>query len=124
MLKIEQSSTNSRFCRRFDFVLWSLIAVLPVITWCLYLFRFNQTGNPLTMSAWLEGYFIFTSTTNPIHGVLLKLFGWNSSFFPFLSTSWVSFFTWFCTVEIVHLAVDVLLFIVRLAHKWIGGLIS
>lgn len=123
MLKLEQNSRDSRFCKRFDFVLWSFLTLLPVISWLFYLFQSGQGLETVAFVDWITTYFAFSAAKNPIFSALDGIFNFSTGLFPVLQPAWILFFTWFCTVEIVHICVDVLLFIIRLAHKWIGGFV-
>lgn len=127
MLKIEQNSSNTRFCKRFDFILWTFLAILPLATWLFYLLGIEGV-EPITFEKWMYSYFglqpLSAGDGNIVYDTLAKIFLFGSKFLPSMTRSGVLFFTWFCSIEIVHILVDVLLFVARLAHKWIGGLIS
>lgn len=105
----------------FDNIFWYLLYLLPVIAYLLSVFRdgsssasflsfFENFGVPVlgdVVSNALNG--IFAS------GGVLPLNGANVAI-PVLS--------WFVSLMIIHLAIDFLLFIPRLAHKFmnkIGG---
>ena len=60
---------------------------------------------------------------NEISSALYSIFGENNGFMPVFSEGSfgciVGFFSWFISVYLCHLMVDFILFIPRLAHKWL-----
>lgn len=117
--------TTSRFAFKLDKIFWFFISFLPLLSWLIYLFSFSSyTVSPLTFYAWLEQNFGFMGQIQEsvIFSTFYQLFSITSvdSLFPVLSTSLMAFFTYLVTVEIVHVVYDVIVFIPRLAHKWIS----
>lgn len=116
---------NTRFSYKLDKIFWFIISFFPLFSWLLYLFSFSSyTESPLTFYAWLEQNFSFMGPVSQsvIYSTLYQIFSITSvaSLFPALSTSLLAFFTYLITVEIVHVIYDVIVFIPRLAHKWIS----
>lgn len=116
---------NTRFSYKLDKIFWFVISFFPLFSWLIYLFSFSSyTAAPLTFYAWLEQNFAFMGqiSNSVIYSTFYRLFSITSvdSLFPALSTSLMAFFTYLVTVEIVHIVYDVMLFIPRLAHKWIS----
>lgn len=116
---------NTRFSYKLDKIFWFVISLFPLFSWLIYLFSFSSyTESPLTFYAWLEQNFSFMGqvSQSPIYSTLYQIFSITSvtSLFPILSTSLMAFFTYLITVEIVHVIYDVIVFIPRLAHKWIS----
>lgn len=117
--------TTSRFAFKLDKIFWFIIAFFPLFSWLLYLFSFSSyNADPITFLLWLDQYFAFMGNIQKsvIYSTLSQIFSITSvdSLFPVLSTSLLAFFTYLATVEIVHVVYDVIVFIPRLAHKWIS----
>lgn len=117
--------TTSRFAFKLDKIFWFVISFLPLFSWLVYLFSFSSyTASPLTFYAWLDQNFGFMGQVHnsAIYSTLYQIFSITSvkSLFPVLSTSLMAFFTYLVTIEIVHVVYDVIIFIPRLAHKWIS----
>lgn len=116
---------NTRFSYKLDKIFWFILSLFPLFSWFIYLFSFSgYVNSPLTFYAWLEQIFGFMGKIqeNVIFSTLYQIFSITSvaSLFPALSTSLMAFFTYLITVEIVHVIYDVIVFIPRLAHKWIS----
>lgn len=116
--------TTSRFAFKLDKVFWFLITFLPVILYAIYLFA-TRSGNILGLDAFLRLIFNYDYTgglaENPIFKALYALFSFSpDSAFAILPYSLLYLISYMATIEIVHVAFDVLVFIPRLAHKWIS----
>lgn len=117
--------TTSRFAFKLDKIFWFIIAFFPLFSWLIYLFSFSSYAkDPLTFFAWLDQYFGFMGQVHKsvIYSTFYQIFSITSvdSLFPVLPTSLMAFFTYLVTVEIIHVVFDVIVFIPRLAHKWIS----
>ena len=122
---ITRKTSNTRYSYKLDKIFWFIISFFPLFSWSIYLFSFSSyTASPLTFYAWLEQNFGFMGqiSNSAIYLTLYQIFSITSvsSLFPVLSTSLIAFFTYLVTVEIVHILYDVMVFIPRLAHKWIS----
>lgn len=122
---ITRKTSNTRFSYKLDKIFWFIISFFPLFSWLIYLFSFSgYATSPLTFYAWLDQCFGFMGQIqkSAIYSTFFQLFSITSvdSLFPALSTSLMAFFTYLVTVEIVHIVYDVMLFIPRLAHKWIS----
>lgn len=120
-----RKTSNTRYSYKLDKIFWFIISFFPLFSWLIYLFSFSSyTASPLTFYAWLEQNFDFLGqiSNSVIYSTLYQIFSITSvnSLFPVLSTSLIAFFTYLITVEIVHVIYDVMIFIPRLAHKWIS----
>lgn len=120
-----RKTSNTRYSYKLDKIFWFIISFFPLFSWLIYLFSFSSyTAAPIAFYAWLEQNFalIGQSPNSIIYSTLYQIFSVTSvsSLFPALSTSLMSFFTYLITVEIVHIIYDVMVFIPRLAHKWIS----
>lgn len=116
---------NTRFSYKLDKIFWFVVSFFPLFSWLIYLFSFSgYTASPLTFYAWLDQNFGFMGQiqNSAIFSTLYQIFSITSvdSLFPVLSTSLMAFFTYLITIEIVHVVYDVIVFIPRLAHKWIS----
>ena len=115
---------TNRFAFKLDKIFWFLLTFLPVILYAVYLFA-NRSSTFLTFDKFLQTVFNYDYPTglsnNPIHKVLSSLFSFSdTSVFPFLPFSLLYIFTYMASVEVVHVCFDVIVFIPRLAHKWIS----
>lgn len=120
-----RKTSNTRYSYKLDKIFWFVVSFFPLFSWLVYLFSFSSyTASPLTFYAWLEQNFAFMGqvSNSIIYSTLYQIFSITSvaSLFPALSTSLLAFFTYLITVEIVHVIYDVIVFIPRLAHKWIS----
>lgn len=120
-----RNASNTRCSYKLDKIFWFIISFFPLFSWLIYLFSFSSyTESPLTFYVWLEQNFGFMGQiqNSIIFSTFYKIFSITSvtSLFPVLSTSLIAFFTYLVTVEIVHVLYDVIVFIPRLAHKWIS----
>lgn len=91
-----------------DNLFWMLIMLIPVMV----LFISKQD-----FSTVLSQFGI--NDSNIIYTTLGELFG-GSGIFPLFTDSspYLLFFTYLVVIELMHLFVDFLVFIPRLAHKW------
>lgn len=115
---------NTRFAYRLDKLFWFLIAFLPVILYIVYLFS-NRSGTLLGFEKFLQILFNYDYTTglstNPIFKVLFSLFSFSdTSAFAVLPYSLLYILTYMASIEVIHVCFDVIVFIPRLAHKWIS----
>lgn len=122
---MRMKKTTSRFAFKLDKIFWFVISLFPLFSWLIYLFSFSgYAASPLTFYVWLEQNFAFMGqiSNSAIYSTLYQIFSITSvdSLFPVFSTSLMAFFTYLITVEIVHVIYDVIVFIPRLAHKWIS----
>lgn len=115
---------NTRFAYRLDKLFWFLITFLPIILYAIHLFA-CRSGTFLGFEKFLQTIFNYDYptglSTNPIFKVLFSLFSFSdTSVFAFLPYSLLCLLTYMASVEVVHVCFDVILFIPRLAHKWIS----
>ncbi len=99
----------------FDNIMWYLLYLLPLV---VYLFVVIRTGNLLSLSSAMNTAGLGILESNVIFNSLNSLFGSAGVMPLFVSTDLLLYFSYFISVWLCHLAVDVLLFIVRLAHKF------
>lgn len=91
-----------------DSLFWMLIMLVPLIAFIVFKQDF---------SANLQMFGI--NDSNIIYNTLDDLFG-SSGIFPLFSANspYLLYFTYLIVIELMHLFVDFLVFIPRLAHKW------
>lgn len=121
---MRMKKTTSRFAFKLDKILWFLILLFPMISWCLYLFSFNGYGDTssslVSFWTWLNNQIIGSNVSNNVVYVALSNIFGASGVFPVFGTSFLLFITYLVNVEIIHVCFEVLVFIPRLAHKWIS----
>lgn len=115
---------STRFAYRLDKVFWFLLLMLPVISWCFYLFSFTGYGDTQTslisFGSWLTNQFTGSGAQeNVVYSTLNRVFG-PSGVFPIFGPSFLLFITYLVNVELIHVCFDIIVFIPRLAHKWIS----
>lgn len=103
----------------FDNIFWYLIYLLPLIIWVVVSFR---TGTIISLSSALETMGLKVLEDNQIIINLSEIFGSVGVFPMFASIDILLYFTYFICVFLMHLFVDFLLFIPRIAHKWLNKL--
>lgn len=105
-----------------DTVFWWTVYALPVIV--LLIASNNFFVDALGSGGALRNFFYITKN-NPVYTALVGLFGLNGILPFFGSGSYVFIIlTWFVVTNLCHIVVDVLLFIPRMAHKFIDILTS
>lgn len=99
----------------FDTLFWYIIYALPFLSWLLYLWGDNPQ-NIIMFPEWVsqDGF----GWAGPVYDYLLPIFG-DAGIFPIASEYLLYILSWFVSCAIIHLAVDVLLFIPRLSHNWL-----
>lgn len=99
----------TRFDRKVDRVIWSIILLLPIIAFIVCTFR-----NPsLTAFTQVMSAFKFDFVSE----ILNKIFINNYA----LPVDLVNYLSYFVSVEILHVFVDFICFIPRFSHDLLGG---
>ena len=111
--------TKKNVLRIADWLLWTLLALLPVI---VYLFEFiavsgMTTAPTVTAFADVVSRFVAPDSSNVIYTLLSSVFGSSDIAIGKLTTPLLQYFTYFVIVELVHFVVDFALFIPRWALK-------
>lgn len=111
--------TKKNVLRIADWLLWTLLALLPVI---VYLFEFiavsgMTTAPTVTAFADVISRFVAPDSNNVIYTLLSSVFGSSDIAIGILTTPLLQYFTYFVIVELVHFVVDFALFIPRWALK-------
>lgn len=105
-----------------DTIFWYLIYFLPVVAWLIYLFAEPSSSTTLVdFGTFMSNIGFGFVNDNIIISSLSGLFGANGVLPIFSSSTPLLIFTWFICAIICHLAVDFLVFIPRLAHKWLNA---
>lgn len=99
--------------------MWYLLYLLPIFLWIVVSIRSVEIVN-LSSAMSTLGLDIFTN--NIIYTNLCSIFGANGILPLFNSPDILMFMSYFVSVFLIHLAIDFLLFIPRLADKWLNKL--
>ena len=114
-----------------EHILWTLILLLPILYWIFTPFGYSigggtaltgLSGSTINMVGFSDIMGSFGLTTdNIIYNSLSDLFGVNGvlTFFN-VNSSLLLYFSYFIIVEVLHLVIDCVVFIPRLAHKWLN----
>ena len=107
-----------------DTIFWYLLYFLPVIGYLIFLIAEPSSGVTvsLTFSGFMDSIGFGVLTDNIIFSVLSDIFGVNGLLPIFVNDSLIAYFTYFIGVFVIHVLVDVVLFIPRLAHKWMNAM--
>ena len=98
----------------FDNIMWYLIYLLPLFA---FLFMLIRTGTIMPLADCMSTFGLGVLTDNFVLDALNKLFGVGGVVPLFANTDILLYLSYFICVYLAHLAVDVLLFIPRYAHK-------
>lgn len=118
-------TTKSRFGYKLDKIFWWIVALLPVLCYILYV-GFGDvrtsTGSLYTLPDFFVSFILngVGFSDNVIWKALSEIFSSAGVFPIFTSETPLFLFNWFIWVELFHLFFDVIVFIPRLAHKWIS----
>lgn len=97
----------------FDILFWALVYGLPIIV--LIISAYNK--DIVSFSSVLSSIGV-DCTDNIVYTTLVGVFGTGGSFPMFANNSIFEFATYFILANILHLVVDVLVFIPRLCHEF------
>ena len=113
-----------------EHILWGIIILLPLLGYLVLPLGYSIGGGSETnpsmpsFTAYVTTFGVNTGSGNVIFTMMDNLMGRNGvlPLFNNSSTAYglMYYFTYFICVEVVHLVVDVILFIPRLAHKWMS----
>ena len=102
-----------------DTIFWYLIYFLPVICYLLFLIAEPSSGGvAVNMETFFNSIGISLTNDNIVLATLSQIFGSNGILPLFGSTVPLVILSWFVSVYLAHLLVDILLFIPRLFHKY------
>lgn len=103
----------------FENIFWYLIYLLPVI---IFIVVSCRTGVLTSLSDTMQSIGLDILTDNIIFTSLASIFGQNGVVPLFANTALLEILTYFISVFLVHMAVDFLLFIPRIAINWFDTL--
>lgn len=115
--------TTSRFAFKLDKLFWFFIQIFPILAFLLFLITGSRAdaATSITFNGFLVRLGLDYSSGNIFYSIFSRLFGSEGVFPLFVNSGGIIlFFTYVCVVEILHLCFDVIVFIPRLAHKWIS----
>lgn len=113
---------NTRFAHKLDKIFWFFISFAPLVFYALYLVSHFKQSEYFSFYVFLSNYLgLFFSSNNVFSSIFSSILG-PSGIFPVFSaqSGWLVLFSYLATVEVVHTLFDVIVFIPRLAHKWIS----
>lgn len=115
-------TTKTRFSFKLDKLFWWIVAFAPLFCYFLYVPYKSISGEPKSVALFLLDNFLsdVAFSANPIWTAFYQIFSKNGVFPLFGSEGALYIFFWFISVELIHLFFDVIVFIPRLAHKWIS----
>lgn len=106
-----------------DSAFWLLVAILPLVLYLITCLSYKLQSSTDTLTAFLPFMKnLGLLDSGIIYNSLSDLFG-SGGILPLFSAennAVLVFLSYFVSVEIVHLAVDFLLFIPRLGHKYMN----
>ena len=103
-----------------DRLVWWFIALFPLIILSFNAFNHNL----ISISEVLTTLGFNVTNSNVIYTALNSLFGSTSEFLPIFATGdFIAFATYFVTINLVHLFVDMLLFLVDICHNLLKGVL-
>lgn len=104
-----------------DTIFWYLVYLLPVIGYLFYLIAEPSSGTILvSFESFFTNIGLGLVSDNVVVSTLKDIFGTGGVLPLFTTDTPFIIFGWFVCTFITHLAVDSLLFIPRLAHKWMN----
>lgn len=102
------STTKKRTAYKLDKIFWFIVSLLPVL---VYLFINKENPSAENFFVFLEGFSPFPFISDIFDSVTQSAFNTTFAINDYLA--------YVIGVEIFHVMFDVVVFIPRLAHKWI-----
>lgn len=103
----------------FDNGMWYILYLLPLIIWALVSY---QSGTITSLSSAMSTMGLEIFANNQILTSLTDIFATTGILPLFSSPDIILYMSYFISVFLIHLFVDFILFIPRLAHKWLNKL--
>ena len=125
MLSINTNTKSSRFSKRLDSLFWWLLKLLPLVMFVCYIYGYYRSGNTDVATneffSIIQNYCMM-SFDNVVFQTLFSVFGPEGALplFNSVRNPIAIYLSYIVIIDILHIMVDVLVFIPRLAHKWIG----
>lgn len=108
-----------------DHLFWLIVALLPILLFVVQFFSYELTTTSESLPTFISFMEQFgISDMSIIYVSLQDIFGAEGilPLFGAGSNVLLTYMTYFVVVEIVHLAVDFLVFIPKLCHKWMDSM--
>lgn len=125
MLSLNPNSKSSRFSKRLDSLFWWIVKIVPLVMFLFYIYGYYRSGNTDASSneffSLIQNYCMI-SFDSVVFNTFFTIFGPDGAFPLFMSVRnpLLVYLSYIVIIDILHIMVDVLVFIPRLAHKWIG----
>ena len=109
-----------------EHIMWGIILLLPLLMWLISPLGYSIGGGSdvssldlPSLTSIFEQFGLYTN--NVIYNSFSDLFG-PDGILPFFTTNsaFLLYAFYFVMVEVLHLVIDCLVFIPRLAHKWLN----
>lgn len=120
-------TTKNRFSYKLDKLFWFFIQIFPLVCFAVYCIAGTRGSEVIlpTFNSFLVKMGFNYQQGNIFYSVLAQLFGANGTFPLFVdSGGMILYLTYVLTMEVLHICFDVLVFIPRLAHKWISKVVQ
>lgn len=115
------TSGHSRLQEKLDKWFWFILAILPIIFFILCNFALSISGNELRSFQVVvtSDFGVSDETKNILYSSFMSIFGPNGILpvFRYANLGVVYYLVYFCYVQVIHVFVDVIVFIPRFAHK-------
>lgn len=112
--------TKKKISHICDKVFWGLIMLLPLIVYVVYIIK---NGSIYSLENVFTDFGFGINTDNVIYQTFISIFGVvagsTASIPAFLSNGVILYITYIVIVELIHLIVDCLLYIPRIAMKFL-----
>lgn len=116
-------TTKNRFGYKLDRLFWFFVQIFPLLCFTVYCIAGTRGSEVVvpTFNSFLIKLGFNYQQGNVFYNVLAQLFGSNGAFPLFVDSGGVILYlTYVLTMEVLHVCFDILVFIPRLAHKWIS----
>lgn len=112
--------TKKKISKIFDKMFWGLVMALPLL---VYVFYIIKTGNIYSFESVFTDFGFGIDTSGVIFQTFSSLFGVtagsSSAIAAFTGNGIILYITYIVLVELIHLIVDCLLYIPRIAMKFL-----
>lgn len=103
---------------------WLIVSLLPVLFYMIQPLAYELTSASDTLPTFAQTMATFgINNTNYLYVAIMDIFG-DQGLMPFFSSDSVVvlYLSYFILIQLLHVFVDFVLFIPRLAHKWLEKL--
>lgn len=103
-----------------DTIFWYALYFLPVLSYLLFCLAEPATSSTVvSFNEYITTAGFSSTGSNVIYRTIYDIFGGNGIFPLFSTIAPIHVLCWFANMMLIHLAVDFILFIPRLCHKWL-----